>query len=211
MRKQNLSPRKFHRNAAPRVSVKSRISVWVQGEEERWWGANLSHFPIVRFHKLTIIQKWKYLSSSIRKSRNILPWKGEFFYWNQSENAGIVSTPMKLRNTAAKEHKWGPLFQLCILNIWKSQPYIFSESSTLPIWISQLFERGSRRNIKSHFGAFNLQWALLSNWNPWLKYLSTFHFLTKMAEIFCGVKVDAKASGNNFLRSLDSLEMLEND
>ena len=32
-----------------------------------------------------------------------------------------------------------------------------------------------------------------------------------MAEIFCGVKVDAKASGNNFLRSLDTLEMLEND
>ena len=32
-----------------------------------------------------------------------------------------------------------------------------------------------------------------------------------MAEIFCGVKVDAKAAGNNFLRSLDTLEMLEND
>ena len=31
-----------------------------------------------------------------------------------------------------------------------------------------------------------------------------------MAEIFCGVKVDAKAAGNNFLRSLDTLEMLEN-
>ena len=76
--------------------------------------------------------------------------------------------------------------------------------------VSQLFERGSRRNIKSHFGAFNLQWALLSNWNPWLKYLSTFHFLTKMAEIFFGVKGDAKAAGNNFLRSLDTLEMLEN-
>ena len=63
----------------------------------------------------------------------------------------------------------------------------------------QLFETGSWRNIKSHFGAFNLQWALLSNWNPWLKYLSTFHFLTKMAEIFCGVKGDAKADRNNFL------------
>ena len=57
--------------------------------------------------------------------------------------------------------------------------------------ISQLFKRGSRRNIKSHFGAFNHQWALMSNWNPWLKYLSTFHFLTKIAGIFCGVKVDA--------------------
>ena len=34
--------------------------------------------------------------------------------------------------------------------------------------------------------------------------------LTKMAEIFCGVKVDASAAGNNFLRSLDTLEMLEN-
>ena len=43
-----------------------------------------------------------------------------------------------------------------------------------------------------------------------LKYLSTFHFLTKMAEIFCGVKVNAKAAGNIFLRSLDTLEILEN-
>ena len=50
----------------------------------------------------------------------------------------------------------------------------------------------------------------MSNWNPSLKYLSTFHFLTKMAEIFCGVKVDAKAAGNNFLMSVDTLEMLEN-
>ena len=36
------------------------------------------------------------------------------------------------------------------------------------------------------------------------------HLLTKMAEIFCGVKVDAKAARNNLLRSLDTLEMLEN-
>ena len=33
---------------------------------------------------------------------------------------------------------------------------------------------------------------------PLTKYLSTFQFLTKMAEIFCGVKGDAKADGNNF-------------
>ena len=49
----------------------------------------------------------------------------------------------------------------------------------------------------------------MSNWNPSLKYLSTFHFLTKMVEIFCGVKVDAKAAGNNFLGRVDILEMLE--
>ena len=75
---------------------------------------------------------------------------------------------------------------------------------------AQLFEKGSGRNLKSHFGAFNTQWKLVSNWNPSLKYLSTLHFLTKMAEIFCGVKGDAKAAGNNFLRILDTLEMLEN-
>ena len=74
----------------------------------------------------------------------------------------------------------------------------------------QLFEKGSGRNLKYHFGAFNTQWKLVSNWNPSLKYLSTLHFLTKMAEIFCGVKGDAKAAGNNFLRILDTLEMLEN-
>ena len=37
-----------------------------------------------------------------------------------------------------------------------------------------------------------------------------FSFLTKLAEIFCGVKGDAKPAGNIFLRSLDTLEMLEN-
>ena len=31
-----------------------------------------------------------------------------------------------------------------------------------------------------------------------------------MDETFCGVRVDAKAAKNNFLRSLDTLEMLEN-
>ena len=30
-----------------------------------------------------------------------------------------------------------------------------------------------------------------------------------MAELFWGVKVDDKAAGNNFLKSLDILEMLE--
>ena len=50
----------------------------------------------------------------------------------------------------------------------------------------------------------------MSNWNPSLKYLSTFQVLTKLSEIFCGVKGDVKAAGNNFLRSLDTLEMLEN-
>ena len=76
---------------------------------------------------------------------------------------------------------------------------------------AQLFERGSRRNLKSHFGAFNTQCKLVSNWNPSLKYLSTFHCLMKMAEIYFGVKVDAMAAENNFLRGLDSLEMLEKD
>ena len=63
---------------------------------------------------------------------------------------------------------------------------------------SQLFERGSGRNLKSHFGAFNTQWTFLSNWNPSLKYVSTFHFLTKLIEFFCGVNVDAKAAGTKF-------------
>ena len=76
--------------------------------------------------------------------------------------------------------------------------------------MTQLFERGSRRNLKSYFGAFNTQWILVSNWKPSLKYLSTFYFFTKLVQFFCGVKVDAKAAGNNFLRSLDTLEMLEN-
>ena len=49
----------------------------------------------------------------------------------------------------------------------------------------------------------------MSNWNISLKYLSAFHFLTKMDETFCGVRVDAKAAGNNFFGSLDILEMLE--
>ena len=85
---------------------------------------------------------------------------------------------------------------------------IFSQISN--IYQAQLFEKGSRRNLKSYFGAFNTQWKLVSYWNPSLKYLLTFQFLTKMAEIFCGVKGDAKAAGNNFLRSFDTLEMLEN-
>ena len=75
---------------------------------------------------------------------------------------------------------------------------------------SQLFEKGYRRNLKSHFGAFNIQWASVSNRNLSLKYFSILHFSTKMDETFCGVRVDAKAAGNNFLRSLDTLEMLEN-
>ena len=64
--------------------------------------------------------------------------------------------------------------------------------------LAQLFEKGSRRNLKSPFGAFNTQWKLVSYWNPSLKYLLTFQFLTKMAEIFCSVKGDSKADGNNF-------------
>ena len=76
--------------------------------------------------------------------------------------------------------------------------------------LAQLFEKGSRRNLKSNFGAFNTQWKLVSIWNPSLKYLSTFHFLLKIAEIYFGVKEDARAAGNKFLRNLDSLEMLEN-
>ena len=75
---------------------------------------------------------------------------------------------------------------------------------------AQLFGKGSRRNLKYNFGALNTQWTLVSKWNPSQKYLSAFHFLTKMDEIFCDVKVDAKTAGNTFLRSLDTLEMLEN-
>ena len=48
----------------------------------------------------------------------------------------------------------------------------------------------------------------MSNWNISLKYLSAFHFLTKMDQTFCGVRVDAKAAGDNFLECLDTLEML---
>ena len=50
----------------------------------------------------------------------------------------------------------------------------------------------------------------MSNWNISQKNLSAFHFLEKMDETFCGVRVDAKAAGNNFWKSLDNLEMLEN-
>ena len=49
----------------------------------------------------------------------------------------------------------------------------------------------------------------MSNWNISLKCMSAFHFLAKMDETFCGVRVDANAAGNNFLGSLDILEMLE--
>ena len=45
---------------------------------------------------------------------------------------------------------------------------------------------------------------------PLTKIFINFSFFDKTAEIFCGVKVDAKAAGNNFLMSLDTLEMLEN-
>ena len=38
----------------------------------------------------------------------------------------------------------------------------------------------------------------MSNWNISLKKLSAFHFLEKIDKIFCGVRVDAKAAGNNF-------------
>ena len=82
---------------------------------------------------------------------------------------------------------------------------------SLQVIPSQLFGKGSRKNLKSQFGAFiNTPWTLVSKQNPSLKYLSAFHFLTKMDEILCGVKVDAKTAGNNFLRSLATLEMLEN-
>ena len=42
------------------------------------------------------------------------------------------------------------------------------------------------------------------NWNLSLKYLSAFHFLAKMDETFCDVRVDAKAAGNNFWESRHS-------
>ena len=72
---------------------------------------------------------------------------------------------------------------------------------------SQLFEKGSIRKKKtSDFGAFNIQWTLVTNCNPSLNYLLTFDFLTSKCQ--SGVKVDA--AGNNFLGSLDTLEMLEN-
>ena len=58
--------------------------------------------------------------------------------------------------------------------------------------------------IGSYFGAFDTQWTLVSNLNPPLKHLSILDFvLTKMAEIFCGVKMDAMAAENNFSRRLE--------
>ena len=38
----------------------------------------------------------------------------------------------------------------------------------------------------------------MSNWNISLKYLSAFHFLAKMDDTFCDVRVDAMAAGNIF-------------
>ena len=32
--------------------------------------------------------------------------------------------------------------------------------------MSQLFEKGSRRNLKSYFGAFNMQWSFGSKSEP---------------------------------------------
>ena len=74
---------------------------------------------------------------------------------------------------------------------------------------TQLFGKGSGRHLKSNFGVFNTQWTLVPNWNRSLKYLSAFHFLTKTDDIFCGVNMDAMTAKNNFLRSLDTLEMLD--
>ena len=78
-----------------------------------------------------------------------------------------------------------------------NQPLLLSEQSKGG-YCQQFKVKGSGRNLKSNFGAFNTQWIFLSNWNPSLKYVSTFHFLTKLVEIFCGVNVDAKAAGTKF-------------
>ena len=75
---------------------------------------------------------------------------------------------------------------------------------------SQLFERASRRNIKSHFHGFNIQWDFGHNWNTLLKYFSWSHFCEFFFVLFQALKVDVGVSRNNFFRSLEMLEMLEN-
>ena len=45
---------------------------------------------------------------------------------------------------------------------------------------------------------------------PLIKIFVTFSFFDENGWNFCGVKVDAKAAGNNLLGSLDTLEVLEN-
>ena len=61
---------------------------------------------------------------------------------------------------------------------------------------SQLFEKGYRRNLVSHFGAFKTQCKIGVKLEPLTK---AFHFSTKTDETFCGVRGDARAAGTIFL------------
>ena len=45
-------------------------------------------------------------------------------------------------------------------------------------------KKGSKRNIKSHFGAFNTLWALVSNWNCSQKNVLEIFFFTKISDFF---------------------------
>ena len=49
-----------------------------------------------------------------------------------------------------------------------------------------------------------------ANWNTLLKYFSWSHFCEFFFVLFQALKVDVGVSRNNFFRSLEMLEMLEN-
>ena len=75
--------------------------------------------------------------------------------------------------------------------------------------MAQLFGKGPRRNIRSHFGAFNIQCKFGANWHLLLNHFSSFHFSKKIDNIFLGVKEDGKVARNKFLECLETLEVLE--
>ena len=52
--------------------------------------------------------------------------------------------------------------------------------------------------------------TLFQNWNTFLKYFSWSHFCEFFFVLFQALKVDVGVSRNNFFRSLEMLEMLEN-
>ena len=54
-----------------------------------------------------------------------------------------------------------------------------------------------------------MQWSFGSKSEPLIKIFAIIAFFKEIAWFFFGVKVDAKVPRNNFLGSLDTLEMLE--
>ena len=46
---------------------------------------------------------------------------------------------------------------------------------------SQLFEKDSRRNLKSYFGAFNMQWSFGSKSEPLIKIFAIIAFFKENA------------------------------